>query len=212
MFVINFPRLSYNESLDFCVNPFSFNTVVDIRFMQTAYTTSETLGSVSVCVDISSAHLARNVSVTLRSVSAGQAVGKLFKSRAQKSHYAYDEIITYLHYIRICPVNAHLSCFHFLLSIAVDDYVPATIEVQFQMAPDTVCHSFTILEDTEVEPVETFGVLLETSDPAVRLTDIFATVSINDSTGISSIVCNNYDTVKYFWLLTDNSNTPLHDG
>ena len=52
------------------------------------------------------------------------------------------------------------------------------------MAPATMCHSFTILEDTEVEPVETFGVQLETSDPAVQVTDMFATVSINDSTGI----------------------------
>ena len=52
------------------------------------------------------------------------------------------------------------------------------------MAPDTVCFSFTILEDTEVEPVEAFGVLLETSDPAVRITDLLGMVSINDSTGI----------------------------
>ena len=51
-----------------------------------------------------------------------------------------------------------------------------------------MCHSFTILEDTEVEPVETFGVLLETSDPAVRVTDTFGIVSINDSTGIY-VVC-----------------------
>jgi len=56
------------------------------------------------------------------------------------------------------------------------------------MAPDTMCRSFTILEDTEKEPVETFGVLLETSDPAVQLTDMFATVSINDSTGIIELV------------------------
>ena len=54
------------------------------------------------------------------------------------------------------------------------------------MAPNTMCHLFTILEDTEVEPVEIFGVLLETSDPAVQLTDTFASVSINDSTGIST--------------------------
>ena len=47
-----------------------------------------------------------------------------------------------------------------------------------------MCHNFTILEDTEVEPVETFGVLLETSDPAVRVTNMFATVFINDSTGM----------------------------
>jgi len=60
----------------------------------------------------------------------------------------------------------------------------ATREIKFEIAPDTVCRSFTILEDTEVEPVETFGVLLETSDPAVQLTDMFASVSINDSTGI----------------------------
>lgn len=44
--------------------------------MQTSYTTSEAMGSVSVCVHISSAQLTRNVSVTLRSVPAGAAVGK----------------------------------------------------------------------------------------------------------------------------------------
>ena len=48
--------------------------------MQAAYTTSEAMGSVSVCVDISSAQLARNVSVTLRSVTAGAAVGKPLNS------------------------------------------------------------------------------------------------------------------------------------
>ena len=68
------------------------------------------------------------------------------------------------------------------------DYVPATREVRFQMAPDTMCHSFTILEDTEKEPVETFGVLLETNDPAVQLIDTLAIVSINDSTGISTML------------------------
>jgi len=56
--------------------------------------------------------------------------------------------------------------------------------VEFQITPDTMCFAFTILEDTEVESLETFGVLLETSDPAVRVTDTFASVSINDSTGM----------------------------
>lgn len=51
-------------------------TVVEIGLMQTAYNTSEAIGSVSVCVEISSAQLARNVSVTLRSATAGAAVGK----------------------------------------------------------------------------------------------------------------------------------------
>jgi len=88
-----------------------------------------------------------------------------------------------------------------MFSIEDDDYVPATIEVQFQMAPSTVCRLFTILEDTEVEPVETFGILLETSDPAVQLTDTFASVSINESTGMYK---------KYLWLLTDSS-APLMD-
>ena len=104
--------------------------------------------------------------------------------------------------------NYYMSCFHLLFPTADDDYVPGTIEVQFQIAPDTMCHSFTILEDTEVEPVETFGVLLETSDPAVQLTDIFATVSINDSTGISPV---QYRTVHAVKLLTDNSSTPSQD-
>ena len=50
--------------------------------MQTTYTTSEAMGSVSVCVEISPAQLARNVSVTLSSRTAG-AVGKPFKSQTQ---------------------------------------------------------------------------------------------------------------------------------
>ena len=65
----------------------SFNIVVDIGLMQTAYTTSEAMGLVSVCVDIDSAQLARNVSVTLRSVTAGQAVGKPFKSHTESSSW-----------------------------------------------------------------------------------------------------------------------------
>ena len=71
-----------------------------------------------------------------------------------------------------------------MLSTEGVDYVAATREVQFKIALDTVCCSFTILEDTDLEPVEIFGVLLETSDPAVRVTDMFAAVSINDSTGL----------------------------
>jgi len=47
------------------------NDVVDIGLMQTTYTTSEAMGSVSVCVNISSAELARNVSVTLSTATAG---------------------------------------------------------------------------------------------------------------------------------------------
>jgi len=65
-----------------CVNPLSFTTVVDIGLMQTTYTTSEAMGSVSVCVNISSAELARNVSVTLRTTAAG-AVGKPIKSHRE---------------------------------------------------------------------------------------------------------------------------------
>ena len=71
-----------------------------------------------------------------------------------------------------------------MFSTAGVDYVAATREVEFIISLDTVCCSFTILEDTEVEPVETFGVLLETSDPAVQLTNTFGIVSISDSTGI----------------------------
>ena len=85
------PRLSYYEFIEYFQlsfsmedNPFSFNIVVDIGLMQTAYTTSEAMGSVSVCVDIDSAQLARNVSVTIRSVTAGQAVGRPFKFHTQK--------------------------------------------------------------------------------------------------------------------------------
>jgi len=51
-------------------------TVVEVGLMRTAYNTSEAMGSVSVCVEISSSQLARSVSVTLRSVTAGAAVGK----------------------------------------------------------------------------------------------------------------------------------------
>ena len=79
-----------------------------------------------------------------------------------------------------------------MFSTADEDYVPDTIVVRFQMAPDTICRSFTILEDSEKEPVETFGVLLETSDPAVQLTDIFGSVSINDSTGISTTLSEQF--------------------
>jgi len=59
------------------LSPFFYSyTVADIGLIQTAYNTSEAMGSVSVCVEISSSQLARNVSVTLRSVTAGAAVGK----------------------------------------------------------------------------------------------------------------------------------------
>ena len=85
-------------------------------------------------------------------------------------------------YISESYTHLVFNCFLLFSTVGVD-YVAASVEVQFQTAPGTVCRSFTILEDTEVEPVETFGVRLETSDPAVRLTDIVGSVSINDSTG-----------------------------
>ena len=88
--------------------PFPFNTVVSIRLMQTTYTTSEAVGSVSVCVDLSSAQLARNVSVTLRSVAAGQAVGKSFGYLTHRNHiiYSYTEILP----VGYSPFNKIFVC------------------------------------------------------------------------------------------------------
>ena len=64
-------------------------TVVEVGLLQTSYTTSEAMGSVSVCVNISSAQLARNVSVTLGSMTAGTAVGKSYKTQ-HKNPYIYQ--------------------------------------------------------------------------------------------------------------------------
>ena len=84
------------------------DTVVDVRLMQTAYAISETRGSVPVCVDISSAQLARNVSVTLRSVAAGTAVGKPFESFTHNACVP-DAMYTYRYFrknIRLrCPLS-----------------------------------------------------------------------------------------------------------
>ena len=76
--------------------------------MQTTYTTSEAVGSVSVCVDLSSAQLARNVSVTLRSVAAGQAVGKSFGYLTHRNHiiYSYTEILP----VGYSPFNKIFVC------------------------------------------------------------------------------------------------------
>jgi len=71
-----------------CSTQISF-TVVDIGLMQTSYTTSEAMGIVSVCVNISSVQLARNISVTLTSVTAGAAVGKPFESYTQAICISY---------------------------------------------------------------------------------------------------------------------------
>jgi len=61
-------------------------TVVEVGLLQTSYTTSEAMGSVSVCVNISSTQLARNVSVTLGSMTAGTAVGKLYVTQHQNPY------------------------------------------------------------------------------------------------------------------------------
>ena len=60
--------------------------------MQTSYTTNEAMGSVSVCVNISSAVLARNVSVTLRSVTFGTAVGTFTHMKTCYVYQQYAEI------------------------------------------------------------------------------------------------------------------------
>jgi len=70
--------------------------------MQTTYTTSEAMGSMSVCVDLSSAQLARNVSVTLRSVAAGQAVGKPF------GYPTHRKLTICINYTEILPVGNSL--------------------------------------------------------------------------------------------------------
>ena len=96
-----YKRLSHSESIEFCpatiytMETFNSNlfhdAVVDIGLVQTLYTTSEAMGSVSVCVDVSSAEFARNVSVTLRNGTAGAAVGKPFKCYTQTSQYVYQQ-------------------------------------------------------------------------------------------------------------------------
>jgi len=63
---------------------------VDIGLTQTSYITSEAMGSVSICVDISSTQLARNVSATLRSVTDGAALGKPLKPYKQKLIILYQ--------------------------------------------------------------------------------------------------------------------------
>ena len=67
---------------------------------ETSYNTSEAMGSVSVCVDISSVQLARNVSVTLRSITAGMAMGKPFR------YHTHRKLIMCIGYIEILPVCA----------------------------------------------------------------------------------------------------------
>ena len=97
------------------------NTVVEIGLMQTSYTTSEAMGSVSVCVEISSAQLIRNASVILRSMRAGAAVGKSCNSQisAKKAHYMYRLCSISLVRIKICTYGKRQPTQMFVFATAI---------------------------------------------------------------------------------------------
>jgi len=70
------------------------------------------------------------------------------------------------------------------LYIAPDDYTAVSSQpATFSSAPDQMCITITIFDDEVVEETESFAVRLVSEDPAVIIMQLFASVTIGDSTG-----------------------------
>jgi len=69
------------------------------------------------------------------------------------------------------------------LYVAPDDYTAISLQpVTFTSAPDQMCISVSISNDNVVETAELFAVGLESTDPAIQITQPFSSVIIIDST------------------------------
>ena len=133
--------------------------MVTIGFDPATYSVPEGAGSVSVTV-VAQGSLARDVVVTLSTMD-GTAVGGCM--------HTSDSSI---------PLYAPL-----FLSAAPGDYTPITMQLTFSDAMPSQTVPITITGDDMLEGPETFNVTLTSSDNAVTVDPMSATVHIVDDDG-----------------------------
>ena len=95
-----------------------------------------------------------------------------------------------------------------MISIDGEDYIIADLPDTFNFSQDHIklCFSFTIINDTKEEPVESFFITAITGDPQVKLSPSQAKVSIKDDDCPTGMIFNNCGSAC---PLTCNQPTPI---
>jgi len=158
--------------------------VVTIGFDPVTYSVlEEDASSVNVTVSVLNGTLARNVVVTLSTVSGGTATGNL---------YTVNHLASLVP--RPCPAlqateswagpgneATTLNCRDRISSPGGEDYTDVTIILTFGPTVSTQMATVPILDDNVDEDIEFFNLTLTSTDNAAMLNPSTATVSIEDS-------------------------------
>ena len=132
--------------------------VVTIGFNAVTYSVLEDAGIVHVTVSVMNGTLARNVVVTLSTVSGGTATGK-FNKRSSCTHQ-------YKYFLPTSPAGT--------------DYIDVTITLMFDATTSTQMVTVPILNDNVVEDIEFINLTLTSVDSAVTLNPETARINIED--------------------------------
>ena len=150
--------------------PFSISSLlqlgVTIGLSPTTYTVSEDVGSVSLAVSLWNGILARDVVVTLQTLD-GTAMGELlFKSQHRYGVHTMEPLKSSIIFIPT-PIGGM-------------DYSSIYIDLTFKASSPSQTVMVPILNDTVPEDLEYFILVLMSTDPAVTLYPVTATVNILD--------------------------------
>ena len=143
---------------------------MEITLQQTAYTTSENNGTITVCAQISSGNLETEVGINLTTVD---------DTATSAGYQIYIYYFTRIRYI----TNNYFS--------DPADFLATDVQLSFSEGSSVgnlTCTDIQILNDTILESVETFEVLLKAVDANVTMLPAIAskaTVVILDSDGKS---------------------------
>ena len=89
------------------------------------------------------------------------------------------------------------------ITVGLGDYVSLFETLTFMVSPDSRVVQITVEDDDRVEDTESFGVLLDSSDPAVLLPRPFSPITLLDSSGtgcehqLYSIICRFYQNISH---------------
>ena len=73
----------------------------------------------------------------------------------------------------------HFTILFLLLHSAGEDYIPLENEpLVFDNSVFVICHDMLTMDDSKVEGIETFGLVLKSDDPAAVITNDYIQVSI----------------------------------
>ena len=158
--------------------------MVTVGFDPVSYSVlEEDAGSVNVTVSVLNGTLARNVVVTLSTVSGGSATGNLYivnhlASLVPRPHPALQATESWAEPGKEATT---LNCHDRIFSPGGEDYTDVTITLTFGPTVSTQMATVPILDDNVDEDVEFFNLALTSTDNAAMLNPATATVSIEDS-------------------------------